>query len=398
MLKPLLCLPLVLVLTSTPAVASEDLATRSASSSDARWVLPGVAGVGATVEATEGRLRLRVSSAGAEALSVADLGLITSAGDLSKDLSPRSESHQTLRTSYRMTTGKQRQRSVVQEESRLTFGNSVGSFTLVVRVSDDGVAFRYELPGPVTVQRETGGYELAPDATSWLQPYNPQHENEHAQATASTAPTGQFGHPALFRTGSTYTLLAESGLDGRYSGARLTHTQGTSRYDVQLADAEVASTRATSWRTMIVGELATVTGSNLVDDLADPARITDTGWIRPGLSSWSWLAENSSPRDFERQKDYVDAAAKNNLGYVLVDEGWSPAWIPALTRYARSRGVEVLVWFHWTTLQPRRSGTAGSRSSLPGASRGSRSTSWSPTPRPATSGTTRSWRTPRSTG
>jgi hypothetical protein len=59
----------------------------------------------------------------------------------------------------------------------------------------------------VTVTRETGGYEFAPDATNWLQPYSPQHENEHTQATAATAPTGQFGHPALFRTGDTYALL-----------------------------------------------------------------------------------------------------------------------------------------------------------------------------------------------
>ncbi|WP_049797336.1 glycoside hydrolase family 97 catalytic domain-containing protein [Kribbella flavida] len=304
------------------------------------------------MESADGRLRLRVSSGGTEALSVADLGLVTSTTDLSKDLTLRSQNHRTLRTAYRMTTGKQRERTVLQEESRLTFSNPSGAqLALVVRVSDDGVAFRYELPGAATVQRETGGFELAPDATSWLQPYNPQHENEHAEATAATAPTGEFGHPALFRRGSTYTLLAESGLDGRYSGGRLTHTQGSGRYDVRLADAAVASTGVTSWRTMIVGDLATVTGSTLVDDLAEPARFTGTSWVQPGLSSWSWLAENSSPRDFERQKDYVDAAARNNLSYVLVDEGWSPVWLPELTRYARARGVEVLIWFHWTNLQ-----------------------------------------------
>jgi alpha-glucosidase len=333
-----LVLSTALLMPTLPAVAATS------------WTLPGAGSVSATVESSAGTLRLKVRSGPIEAVEVADLGLITTAGDLSKDLTLRAESHRPVRTSYTMTTGKQRQRTVVQEESRLTFGNASGSFTLVVRVSDDGVGFRYELPGPVTVQRETGGYELAPSATSWLQPYSPQHENEHAQATASTAPTGQFGHPALFRTGSTYALLAESGLDGRYSGARLTHTQGSSRYDVQLADPEVVTT-ATAWRTMIIGDLATVTGSTLVDDLADPARFTDTSWIKPGLSSWSWLAENSSPRDFERQKDYVDSAAKNNLKYVLVDEGWSPAWLPALTRYARARGVEVLVWFHWTNLE-----------------------------------------------
>ncbi|WBQ02641.1 glycoside hydrolase family 97 catalytic domain-containing protein [Kribbella sp. CA-293567] len=338
-------LPLTLLTPLTLAVAAVD--------GDQTWVLPGVEGVGASLESASGRLKLKVSSRATEVVSVADLGLITAAGDLSKDLALTAESHRTLRSSYRMTTGKQRDRSVFQQESRLTFGNASGSFALVVRVSDDGVAFRYELPGPVTVQRETGGYTFAADTTNWLQPYNAQHENEHAQATAATAPTGQFGHPALFRAGSNYTLLAEAGVDGRYSGARLTHTQGSSRYDVQLADPQVVSSGplATAWRTMIVGELADVTASTLVDDLADPARFTDTNWIRPGLSSWSWLAENSSPGNFERQKDYVDAAAKNGLGFVLVDEGWKPAWLPELTRYARARGVDVLVWFHWTNLQ-----------------------------------------------
>ncbi|GAA3547184.1 glycoside hydrolase family 97 catalytic domain-containing protein [Kribbella ginsengisoli] len=337
-----LLLPLVLMVPGVPAQAA-----------DQSWVLPGVGGVGATVQSTGGKLRLDVSSKGATVVSVADLGVLTAAGDLSKNLALTSKTHQTLRSSYRMTTGKQRDRTVFQQESRLTFGNSSGSFALVVRVSDDGVAFRYELPGPVTVQRETGGYEFAADATNWLQPYSPQHENEHAQATAATAPTGQFGHPALFRTGANYALLAESGLDGRYSGGRLTHTQGSIRYDVQLADPQVAASGplATTWRTMIVGDLPAVTASTLVDDLADPARFTDTSWIKPGLSSWSWLAENDSPRNFERQKVYVDAAAKNSFKYILVDEGWSAAWLPELTRYARARGVDVLVWFHWTNLQ-----------------------------------------------
>ena len=36
--------------------------------------------------------------------------------------------------------------------------------------------------------------------------------------------------------------------------------------------------------------------------------------------------------------------------YVLVDEGWDPAWIPALTAYARQRGVGVLLWSRWDAL------------------------------------------------
>ena len=86
--------------------------------------------------------------------------------------------------------------------------------------------------------------------------------------------------------------------------------------------------RRTPWRTAIVGDLATVTESTLVDDLATPAKFRDTSWIHGGKVAWSWLSEHSSPSDFERQKDFVDFAARNGWDAVLVDEGWSADWVP----------------------------------------------------------------------
>jgi hypothetical protein len=114
-----------------------------AQAADQTWVLPGVGGVGPSLQSVGGKLRLDVSTKGSKVVSAADLGVLTAAGDLSKNLALTAESHQALRSTYRMTTAKQRDRSVFQQEIRLTFGNSSGSFALVVRVSDDGVAFRY---------------------------------------------------------------------------------------------------------------------------------------------------------------------------------------------------------------------------------------------------------------
>lgn len=134
-------------------------------------------------------------------------------------------------------------------------------------------------------------------------------------------------------------LLTEAAVDGRYAGSRLRHAAGTSGYAVELADERVrlAAGTPTPWRTAIIGELGTVTESTLVDDLADPARFEDTSWIRPGKVAWSWLSEHASPSNFARQKEYVNFAARNGWPYVLVDEGWSPQWVPELTRYARAR-------------------------------------------------------------
>jgi hypothetical protein len=54
----------------------------------------------------------------------------------------------------------------------------------------------------------------------------------------------------------------------------------------------------------------------------------------------------------ERQKQYVDFAARLGWEYVLVDAGWDRAWIPRLTAYARRRHVRVLLWSPWSALVP----------------------------------------------
>ena len=108
----------------------------------------------------------------------------------------------------------------------------------------------------------------------------------------------------------------------------------------------------TSWRVAVIGSLATIVESDLVDDLAEPARPERWSWVRPGRAAWSWWSDSASPASLERQKQYVDFAARSGWEYVLVDAGWDPAWLPALTAYARRRHVRVLLWSRWDALRP----------------------------------------------
>jgi hypothetical protein len=134
-----------LLLTSTPAVASDEARGLPQDSLNATtvWPLKGAGTVAAELEeVTGGRLRLKVRAGATEALTVTDLGVITLAGDLSKDLTLRSQSQRTLRSSYKMTTGKQRQRTVLQEESRLLFTNPAGTATTPTGASLNSAARR----------------------------------------------------------------------------------------------------------------------------------------------------------------------------------------------------------------------------------------------------------------
>ena len=300
-----------------------------------------------------GRLTFGVDRAGATVLFPAPIGLRTTAADLSAGLSFSSRADRTVRERYTRTTGKQRVRDVRLAESTFAFTGAGGArLDVVVRVSAEGAAYRYVLPAGGTVTGEASSFVLPADAPAWLLPYSPNYENERVQTTAGTAAPGDYGFPSLFLVGANYALLTESDVDGRYAGARLSHGAGSGAYTIELADPRIEATGrlATPWRTAIVGDLATVTSSMLVDDLAPPAKITDTSWVRPGTTAWSWLSEHSSPADPARQRQYIDFAARNGWPYVLIDEGWSADWVPDVVRYARARGIDVQLWFHWTGL------------------------------------------------
>ncbi|MBP2324519.1 hypothetical protein JOF56_004904 [Kibdelosporangium banguiense] len=297
-----------------------------------------------------GIFELTVQKAGRVVLPASPLGIRTATADLTTGLRETARSTRVVNETYRMTTGKRLDRAVQHTETRISLADTGNArFDLVLRVAPDGVAYRYELQAATDVLSEASAFAIPGNASAWLMDYSPQHENQRFRTTAGGAALREYGNPSLFQIGQDFVLLTESNVDGRYAGSSLVHTGG-GRYQVQLKDQRVLGARIGPWRTMIVGDLATVTESTLVDDLADPSRISDTSWIRPGKVAWSWLSEHSSPSDFERQRVYVDFAARNGWPYALVDEGWSSQWVPELTRYARAKGVDILLWYHWNSV------------------------------------------------
>ncbi|WP_410667432.1 glycoside hydrolase family 97 catalytic domain-containing protein [Amycolatopsis sp. cmx-4-68] len=336
------------------AVAATAVTTTPADAAD-HWTVSLTGAVTAVVAPTdEGGLTFAVSRGDTTVLAPAPLGLRTKAADLTRDLRFLRRTDRVVDEHYSMTTGKRLQRHAHAAETTLSF-TGVGETRLdvVVRAAADGVAYRYVLPAGGTITGEASSFTPPAAAPAWLLPYSPNYEKVRVETTASGAAAGDYGFPSLFDTGEgSYTLLTESDVDGRYSGARLAHPAGTATYAIKLADPAVTGEGpfTTPWRVAITGDLATVTESTLVDDLAPPSKLGDPSWVRPGKVAWSWLSEHDSPGDPGRQKQYADFAARHGWPYVLIDEGWDASWVPEVIRYARARGVEVILWFRWNTL------------------------------------------------
>src|SRR5689334_19402719 len=159
--KPALVIALLaLVSALAPAPAHAQPADRwvvSASSLTATVALDGA-----------GALSVGVTRSGRAVLSPAPVGLRTTGADLTRGLRFVSRTDRVVSEQYSMTTGKRRVRSVQGNEARLAFATAAGArIDLVVRAAPDGVAYRYVVPGPVTVTGEASAFSLPTGAAAW---------------------------------------------------------------------------------------------------------------------------------------------------------------------------------------------------------------------------------------
>lgn len=311
-------------------------------------------------------LTLRVQWNGAEVLPVIRLGPVVDGADLGSECVITSAITTARREPYVMRTGKAVGSHVARhEESAVTLRHlpSGRCWELTLRAAPDGVAFRYRMPdGEMTVGAgpEATRIWVSGGARGWFLDYQTWYETPRFGAQVRDLTAGRaLGLPALLRlTGGCHVLICESAIDGRCSGAHLVaqeqSAEGDGAFAVRTADAltTMSGGGVTPWRVLIIGDLATVTTSRLVDELAPAAEpgLATAGWIRPGRAAWSWWSDFGSPGSLTHQQRFADYAAQQGWEHLLVDAGWDEAWLPELVSYASQRGLAVHVWSHWTAL------------------------------------------------
>ncbi|OLB65301.1 MAG: alpha-glucosidase [Actinobacteria bacterium 13_2_20CM_2_72_6] len=319
-----------------------------------QWQLtgPGGAGPAATVALdTAGKLTLSVRRGSTQVLQSSAVGIRTSAADLSTGLAFRTRTDAVIHEEYATASGRRRQHTADANQTTLSFTKGSSRLDVVVRVATDGVAYRYVVrqSGTVAVTGEASEFAVPASAAAVLLPYETgrnDYENVHVHTTVGKAAALEYGYPSLFHVADTWLLVTESDLNGTYGGTRLTLNGSTHRFRVTLPDSRETNpgSLATPWRTLVLGDLATVTESDFVTDLAAPSKVADPSWIRPGRAAWSWWSDGSSAGSLTAQEKYTDFAAKMGWEYVLVDAGWSASWIPTLVKYAQARHVGVWIW------------------------------------------------------
>ena len=128
--------------------------------------------------------------------------------------------------------------------------------------------------------------------------------------------------------------------------------------------AKTAGTRAFPWRVIAIAtEDKELVDNDLVYLLAEPSKVSDIYWIKPGKVAWDWWNFwNIWGVDFvaginnDTYKYFIDFAAKYGIEYVILDEGWAVNGeadlfqvipeidLPMLVKYGESKGVGIVLW------------------------------------------------------
>ena len=251
-----------------------------------------------------------------------------------------------------------------------------GTWTLELRAYDDGIAWRYLVPG-------SGKRKVSGEATSFVLPEGSNYWSHHNTAnyeanflnftSSGDAPTRQVTMPLTveLKDGG-YACITEANMFG-YSGmtlgprGRMLNGIFEDNTEGWTMDGEIA----TPWRIVIAAkDLTELVNQSIVYNVSPPPdpklfpKGVQTDWIKPGRAFWTWGFGQWDSAQWDKIKGYVDDAAKLNCQYFTIDDPWREpkmgwhrngkdewASLKEVCDYAATKKVKIMVWEHWERLK-----------------------------------------------
>lgn len=227
---------------------------------------------------------------------------------------------------------------------------------LLVRVSNDGVAFRKLGRESANIKAEAPvSVDFSSAKHNWLMQWTDSYEG-FFPIDRPVKKDDRFGYPSLFEyNDGVFALLSESDIHKDNAASCLYSTGEMGKFRIITDENKDNSPKISSWKAVIIGSVADVVESTLITDLADPCQLKDTKWIEPGVASWIYWAYNHGSNDINIIRKYIDLAVKMKLPYVLIDAEWDDMpkiaanngkTIEDAVKECVDAGVKPMIWYN----------------------------------------------------
>ena len=354
-------------------ISAEDV---KVSSPDGRLVV--------NVSCEGGRLYYDAMLDGQRMLEKSALGLKTSIGDFTRDLSIIHCPLSIVSNAYQMRGTKASSHAYKATKAVIDIENKNHQrFSIIFQVSDNDIALRYAIPRQkwqgkepkrLRIKSELSSFNFPDGTTTFISPQigpetgweqtKPSYEEGYSADAPMDTPS-QHGHgyifPALFHLPNAWALVSETGVSSGYCGSHLSDYQAGVGYTVAYPDAgenngygtdfaAIPLPGETPWRTITLGSsLKPIAETTISYDLVEPLYEPSTDY-KPGRYTWSWLIWQDKSVNYDDQVKFIDLASAMGFEYCLVDNWWDTQIgrdrIEELSKYAQSKGVHLLLWYN----------------------------------------------------
>jgi hypothetical protein len=333
-----------------------------------------------SVSIADGKPMYSVTYKGKTMLENSPLGLTTNEGDFSSGMKYISKSEDVVNKNYTQEKIKKSQIQYAANKLTCLFENAQQKkISIAFQVSNNDIAFRYELPVwgqrmSCVVEREVTGYRFPSVTTTFLSAMmspmsgfartTPSYESGYeadASMIKANPKTEGYVFPGLFRVGNDgWVLLSETGVSSLYCASHLSeYKDGVYTVDYPnpkqnngfgSSSAALALPGVTPWRTITVGaNLKPIVETTIPYDVVDPLYEPSQKY-KYGRSTWSWIVWQDNSMNYEDQVKYIDLAAALKWEYILMDALWDKnvgkEKMKELIKYAKSKKVEVFLWYN----------------------------------------------------
>jgi alpha-glucosidase len=344
-----------------------------------------------TVEVTlnpEGRVGYRVSREGKPVIADSRLGfLFTDSPEMLRNFQLAGQGARSFDETWEEPWGEYARIRNRYNELTVSFDEKnwlKRRMTLVFRIYDDGVGFRYELPGRpnfthANIADELTEFNVAEPGTAWWDEALEWNREEYLYRRTSSEEIGTAQTPLTIRTASGLHLSFHEAALVDYSGMDLRRVHDRLLKATLMpssSGAKVSRTLplATPWRVIMIAPDAPslYKSAQIILNLNEPNKLGDVSWVKPMKYVGIWWdmhldrkTWNSGPKHgatTEYAKTMIDFAAKNGFGGVLI-EGWNKGWdsdwfgqgdafsfteaypdfdLAEVARYAKAKGVGII--------------------------------------------------------
>lgn len=315
-----------------------------------------------TFDREQGAVHYMVQSGKQEVISVSSMGISTNLGEFTSGMKLEGSSKKTVDETYNLPQGKVSTYRNYANEQTLTLRKDGQQLKIVFRVYNNGVAYRYEIPGEGNIEfsGEISSINLADTNLTY---YGQNHPNRYGYESALGPIDGdQMSNPVLahLKDKNHFVLMGQAATYGNYVQTHFQRSGNRFTYAYPLDQEKIGPVRAalpfqSPWRMVIISpeNPRKIVESYLAENLnppTNPAYLNQDGtmkdWVRPGRVMWDFIA-----RDGDKPRMWIDAVAEMGWEYYMADAGFANRWggndsVLNVVKYADAKNVGVIGWAH----------------------------------------------------